>query len=271
VAKLGIGTTGPISRLDINGTATIRNRILLGNIDQTWISDPITGFSNGIATTDAALFVPVHKKGASDLRLYITDDGDDAFSIWGGTCGGGKCGDLNAASQVARFEGGGRIIFNGNVGIGKTADTSTKLDVAGTIRATEIKVEAQTADFVFEDNYSLRSLDEVEDFIKTNGHLPSIPSAESMERNGVNMAEMNKLLLQKIEELTLYAIERDKEVKGLKENRRRETKVREELKSEVKQLKTEGSKQKVEATNQKNEIETLKNELAEIKALLLDK
>jgi hypothetical protein len=102
---------------------------------------------------------------------------------------------------------------NGNVGIGTTSPKA-KLDVAGTIRATEIKVEANgnTADFVFDDNYPLPTLAEVEEFIKTNGHLPSIPSAESMEKNGVNLAQMNKLLLQKIEELTLYAIEKDKTI-----------------------------------------------------------
>jgi hypothetical protein len=108
------------------------------------------------------------------------------------------------------------ILPSGNIGIGIKAP-STKLDVAGTIRATEIKVEAQTADFVFEDSYPLRTLDEVEAFIKENGHLPDIKCAEEMKSSGVNLAEMNKLLLQKIEELTLYEIERDKEVKELKE------------------------------------------------------
>jgi hypothetical protein len=104
-----------------------------------------------------------------------------------------------------------RITSNGNIGISTpTPSPKVKLDVAGTIRAIEIKVDAQTADFVFEDNYPLRTLDEVEAFIKTRGHLPSIPSAESMEKNGINLSEMNKLLLQKIEEMTLHAIKMEK-------------------------------------------------------------
>ena len=86
------------------------------------------------------------------------------------------------------------------------------ITASGTIRATEIKVEAngQTADFVFDSSYQLRDLQEVEAFIRENKHLPEIPSASEMESNGVNLAEMNKLLLQKIEELTLYAIELEK-------------------------------------------------------------
>ena len=83
-------------------------------------------------------------------------------------------------------------------------------DVDGTIKATEIKVEAQTADFVFEEDYQLKPLAEVEQFIQTNNHLPDIPSAREMKEDGVGLAEMNKLLLQKVEELTLYTIEQSK-------------------------------------------------------------
>ncbi|WP_461639621.1 hypothetical protein [Labilibaculum euxinus] len=104
---------------------------------------------------------------------------------------------------------------SGNVGIGTTSPTA-KLEVNGTIKATEIKVEAQTADFVFEEDYELKSLEEVEQFVQTNKHLPDIPSAKEMKENGVGLAEMNKLLLQKVEELTLYVIELKKENKAIK-------------------------------------------------------
>lgn len=110
------------------------------------------------------------------------------------------------------------MVVGDNVGIGTTA-TEHKLDVAGTIRATEIKVEAQTADFVFEGDYNLRSLAEVENFIKENKHLPDIPSASQMEAEGVNLAEMNKLLLMKVEELTLYLIHQQKLIDKLLENK----------------------------------------------------
>ena len=98
-----------------------------------------------------------------------------------------------------------RINWAGDVGIG-TKYPKSKLDVAGTITATEIKVEAQTADFVFEEDYQLKSLEEVDQFVQENKHLPDIPSAKQMEEEGVGLAEMNKLLLQKVEELTLYLL-----------------------------------------------------------------
>jgi len=120
-----------------------------------------------------------------------------------------------------------RVMENGNIGIGKTPDSSMKLDVAGTIRAEEILVEANgnTADFVFSDDYTLKSLTEVENYIKTHKHLPDIPSAEAMEKQGVNLAEMNKLLLQKVEELTLYNIQQVKEKKELEQRIERLEKV----------------------------------------------
>jgi hypothetical protein len=74
----------------------------------------------------------------------------------------------------------------------------------------------QGPDFVFEEDYQLRSLNEVEDFITTNKHLPDVAPAKEMQENGVNQSEMNQLLLRKIEELTLYVIEQQKEIVQLK-------------------------------------------------------
>lgn len=88
--------------------------------------------------------------------------------------------------------------------------------LTGALFASEVQVKAQTADFVFEPDYQLRSLDEVESFILDNKHLPDIPSAAAMEEDGVNLAEMNKLLLMKVEELTLYMLELRNEINTLK-------------------------------------------------------
>ena len=103
----------------------------------------------------------------------------------------------------------------GNTGIGKLP-TTYKLDVAGSIRADEIIVNTEGADFVFEENYKLRSLKEVELFIKQNKHLPDIAPASKMQSSGLNVSEMNTRLLQKVEEQTLYIIDLSKQLEELK-------------------------------------------------------
>ncbi|AXT63086.1 hypothetical protein D1816_22970 [Aquimarina sp. AD10] len=104
---------------------------------------------------------------------------------------------------------------NGNVGIG-TSNSEWKLAVNGKIRAKEIKVETGWSDFVFFRDYKLPTLQEVESHIKENGHLKDIPSAKEVEKNGIYLGEMDSKLLQKIEELTLYTIQQQKEIESLK-------------------------------------------------------
>jgi len=112
-----------------------------------------------------------------------------------------------------------RLLINaaGNVGIG-TISPQYLLDVKGTIRATEIKVVSvsQFADFVFNKDYQLPKLTEVHSYIQTNGHLPNIPSAAEVKENGMSLVDMQVKLLQKIEELTLYVIDQQKEIETLK-------------------------------------------------------
>ena len=103
------------------------------------------------------------------------------------------------------------LTTTGNVGIG-TLTPNEKLAVNGMIRACEIKVEATNwPDYVFEEGYNVGTLDGLESYIKANKHLPEIPTAKEAQANGVALGEMNKLLLKKIEELTLYVIELKKE------------------------------------------------------------
>ncbi|MCV9387441.1 hypothetical protein [Reichenbachiella ulvae] len=102
---------------------------------------------------------------------------------------------------------------NGNIGIG-TANPGQKLEVNGTIRSKEVKVEANNwPDYVFADDYQLTTLEETAQYIQQNRHLPEVPSAIEMEANGVELGEMNMLLLKKIEELTLHLIEQQELIK----------------------------------------------------------
>jgi hypothetical protein len=105
------------------------------------------------------------------------------------------------------------IIFcndDGNVGIGvdpANINASYKLSVCGAIRAQAITVNTGWCDFVFDKDYKLRSIEEVESFINTNGHLPEIPTTADVEKNGVSLGDVQAKLLQKVEELTLYVID----------------------------------------------------------------
>lgn len=114
----------------------------------------------------------------------------------------------------------GNILTDANIGIGTSnfvdgADTY-RLSVNGSIRANRVKVYTTWADFVFEKNYKLPTLEEVEKQIKTQGHLKDIPSAKEVEEKGIELGEMNKLLLQKVEELSLYIIGLNKEIQLIK-------------------------------------------------------
>lgn len=113
--------------------------------------------------------------------------------------------------------------FNGKVGIGydfgifpTTAGSvnvsAYNLFVNGGILTEEVRVmlKTQWADYVFEESYNLPNLEEVEQFIKENKHLPNVPSAKEVAQNGIELGEMAKIQQEKIEELTLYIIEQNK-------------------------------------------------------------
>jgi hypothetical protein len=110
------------------------------------------------------------------------------------------------------------IAANGEVGIGTDLASNTdhyKLAVNGAVRAKRFVVETTWQDFVFDKKYKLKSLQEVEQYIKQNGHLPEIPSAKEVESNGGDLGELVSLQMKKIEELTLYVIEQNKKIEEL--------------------------------------------------------
>jgi hypothetical protein len=78
-----------------------------------------------------------------------------------------------------------------------------------------VKLQGEWADYVFDEDYDLMSLSEVESFIKENKHLPDVPSAKEVKKDGLDVAEMNATLLKKVEELTLHIIELEKKVNEL--------------------------------------------------------
>lgn len=108
------------------------------------------------------------------------------------------------------------ILGDGNVGIGTIESKGYKLAVNGKIRAQELKIEASNwPDYVFDDSYEFRSLPDLKSFLIKNKHLPEVPSAASVQENGINIGDMSSLLLKKIEELTLHLIEKDEQISDL--------------------------------------------------------
>ncbi len=185
--NVGIGTPNPSYRLEVIGSFKAHEVNSGGNVLFPY------GKFIGINNND----FPYKKIIESGW------DGTDYVSIYVA----GK-GENNANEKI-------RINYNGNVGIG-TSCPETKLDVIGTIRANEVKVSIKKGcDFVFENNYKLMDLEELEQFVKTKQHLPEIAPAKEMVENGVNMKEFQMKLLQKIEELTLYTIEQENKIKEL--------------------------------------------------------
>ncbi|HTF80118.1 MAG TPA: hypothetical protein VL947_00280 [Cytophagales bacterium] len=178
---VGIGTTAPAFKLDVTG------RIRLWN--------DAGGYGSGIWFRNLA--------NTAD-PAFVGMENDNHIGFYGSTIGW--------AFKVNTV--------NGNVGIGTlSTGTAYKLSVNGSIRAKELVVETGWADFVFDKSYKLRSLNEVESYINENKHLPDVPSAADVQANGVKVGEMETLLLQKVEELTLYVIELNKKVAALeKEN-----------------------------------------------------
>lgn len=150
------------------------------------------------------------------FRFRAVQGGDSQFVLFDKT---------QTENLLVNDDGNDNITFrmpkaNSRMCIGTTSYTDGNdvysLSVNGNVRADRVKVYNTWADYVFEDNYDLPTLEEVEAHINEKGHLKDIPSAKEVEANGIDLGEMNKLLLQKIEELTLYTIELNKEVKALK-------------------------------------------------------
>lgn len=185
---VGINDITPLAQLTVNGWALFSN-------------------TNGNPASAALI------RGNSTVSGPTTPD----FTWWNND----QTGLFHPAPDVMGFTTMGaermRISSNGCVGIGTIApDPAYLLSVNGKIRAKELKVETGWSDFVFEKNYKLPSLKEVEQFIDANGHLPEIPSAKEVENNGIDVGKMESKLLQKIEELTLYIIEMKKESEAQK-------------------------------------------------------
>ncbi|MBD1261605.1 hypothetical protein HZY62_13455 [Maribacter polysiphoniae] len=207
--RVGIGTSTPTNPLHI--TSTGRTGVRIG------------GPNNSSGAIADLIFSPVDAGIVGNSKYWYLSFRTD---YWANTPGDLVFYSHNGASytsplilqsdgDVALVTGKGAA-RNGNVGIG-TLSPDSKLTVKGKIHAEEIKVDLSVPapDYVFKDDYNLRSLEETQIYIKENGHLPNIPTAKEMEENGVELGVMNMKLLEKIEELTLYTLEQQNRIRKL--------------------------------------------------------
>ncbi|WP_436488161.1 hypothetical protein [Chitinophaga sp. ARDCPP14] len=224
---VGIGETSPSARLHVDGSPGT----VFARFTQTDVSaaDGALSFMNG--TGSAGNYIPViNGRGyipGRSLGLYLIADVEDVLPASDIAYGGiildsrSKTGAKLTTSNVLAVNSAGVNLMlvkaNGSVAIG-TADTKGyKLAVNGSGIFTRVVVKsyANWPDFVFHADYKLPTLSEVEQFVVKNQHLPGIPSASEIEKDGVDVGEMNKQLLQKVEEQMLYIIEMNKQLATL--------------------------------------------------------
>ena len=227
---VGAGTTGTNRKIKFwnEGGASFTGNVGIGT------TTPYTWSRLHIKAPGANPWGIMAEASANDKVVALGHDGTTGIITTGYLSGGGPSPLQFRTADLARIA----IDINGNVGIGTTDSKGYKLAVAGKAVAEEVNVKLQGnwPDYVFEKEYSLPSLESVQTYINQNKHLPEVPSAKEMEANGINLSEMNMLLLKKVEELTLYVIEQNKRLNQQAELNTAQSILIDELNNEIKNL-----------------------------------
>ncbi|MBA4260441.1 MAG: hypothetical protein C0446_14855, partial [Chitinophaga sp.] len=206
-SRVGIGTINPVQNLQVN------NSVLIAPYSPGEAGGYLNNVDARLTILDGNIYDGVHG-GITFGGLYVENGTRMQASYNSINFGQGYLRIRNIQEEKILIGGGNEwghqnVIINpntGNLGIG-TMNPTEKLSVNGNIRAKKLII-SQTAwsDYVFAKNYKLRSLTEVENYIKANQHLPEVPSAKEVAAKGISVGDTQALLLKKIEELTLYVI-----------------------------------------------------------------
>jgi len=215
--NVGVGTTNPEGNFQI-GRATQNGMLFLGGgkgysgIGSTRSDGGLTlGWNIYARYNDASdnfnARIGKTNTSAGYSGIKIAQQGVIDFFGYSGAVTADEIANTNQSIRM-------RIDKFGNIGIGTTTPDS-KLTVKGKIHSEEVKVDLSVPgpDYVFDKDYELNTLEQLQNYIKENKHLPNIPSAKEMEANGIELGIMNMKLLEKIEELTLYTIQQEQQIK----------------------------------------------------------
>ncbi|NAY91246.1 hypothetical protein GTQ34_04875 [Muricauda sp. JGD-17] len=223
-------TEAPTAVSDLSASGTTSNSTVLSwsaSTDNVGVTN-YEVFQDGVSIANTGTATSFNVNGLSPSTSYdftvLAEDAVGNVSAAGNTetvltlDGGGIIDYTSENSNLNTVDWTARDLFaDRNMGIGTTDTQGYRLAVAGNMIAEGVRVELQGnwPDYVFEPGFDLKDLEEIKEFIKENGHLPNIPSADEIEKEGIDLGTMNAKLLEKIEELTLYLIAQDNKIKQL--------------------------------------------------------
>jgi hypothetical protein len=200
--KVGIGTSSPAYSLDVQGDAFAK-KLVVGNdagSDEAWMN--VHGYNE---------LYPLLKLGIKiggldeENRFLVRADGSVELTNVGS----------NAAITINNGTGHAIVVK------GSSGDKIFQLEDNGLIRGRKMKLDLETwADYVFDPNYKLLSLEKTKEYITKNAHLPNVPNEKEIQTEGLDIGEMMRIQMEKIEELTLHLIEMNERIKSLEEENR---------------------------------------------------